>query len=54
MKFIAWFRRRSLKEWAMIVVILLLAIMIATRWSEITGRIGSAFENRFTPAPKNP
>lgn len=47
MKLWNWFRARSTQERMMIVVILLLAVMIATRWGYISMTAGNAIKERF-------
>lgn len=49
MKLITWFRAQNLQTKLMIGVIVLLLIMIATRWAYITHTAGVAFRDRFVP-----
>ena len=49
MKLNEWFKRRSKQEWAMVAAIVMLLVMIATRWGYTTRTAGEAFRQRFTP-----
>ncbi|MEG1864642.1 MAG: hypothetical protein RRY33_03175 [Alistipes sp.] len=49
MKLCKWLRARTLTEWMMLVVIITLLIMIATRWATISQSAGQAIKNRFVP-----
>jgi hypothetical protein len=54
MKLSDWFRARSLQEILMIVVIVLLLSMIATRWRYIGDTVSEAFRRRFVPPQEVP
>lgn len=49
MKLPEWITKRSTQEWAMIAVITMLLIMIATRWGYTSYTAGKAFRDRFVP-----
>lgn len=48
-KLVRWIKNRSVQEWLMIVAILMLLIMVATRWNQIGKTAGNAFRDRFKP-----
>lgn len=49
MKLSEWLRTRSLQEVLMAAAILLLLVMIATRWRYIGSTASEAFRRRFVP-----
>ena len=49
MKVSEWFKARSTQELTMIVVVVMLLVMIATRWVYISHTAGQAFRQRFVP-----
>lgn len=49
MKCSEWLRARSLQEVLMVVAIVLLLVMIATRWRYIGSTAREAFRRRFVP-----
>lgn len=46
-------KKLSRREWAMVVAVVLLAIMIATRWQYLGTRVGGAFRKRFQTEKQN-
>lgn len=48
-KLVHWIKNRSTQEWLMIVAILMLLIMVASRWNQIGKTAGNAFRDRFKP-----
>lgn len=49
MKLSEWAKARSLTEWMMIAVVVMLLIMIMTRWAYISHTAGQAIKQRFVP-----
>lgn len=52
MKLFQWFKSRSIQEWLMIAVVVMLLLMIATRWAYISHTAGKAIHDRFVPTPE--
>lgn len=49
MKLSEWFKARSRQELAMIAVVAMLLVMIATRWAYISHTARQAIRQRFVP-----